>query len=488
MNSYRNSTVIAINGVVKYISGEDQFLTLADFLRTRVFLTGTKVVCAEGDCGACTVLKSYQRDNGEITFLPINSCITPLFLLDGLSLVTVEGIELEKGLHPVQQAMVQEHGSQCGYCTPGFICAMTALAEKTKAKGCVLTEKRARNGLTGNLCRCTGYKDILTAATSIDLTELPLLAQRYAQSRLMKELSELTVRPLSTSIEGHWISIPHDWVEALKVRAAHPNARVIAGSTDIGVFRNKGRDQSLGGLHLGKIARTRKITNSEENGRSVFIGATVSLDEWENFLQQKWPGLHQLLHVFASPQIKYQGTVCGNVLNGSPIGDLLPFFVNQGAKLVLERWDGVKKQVISRKVTLDNFYQGYRKFDLSPDELALGLECPMPQKNEKIRLYKVSLRKDLDISAVTMAANITVGMSGVVERAGFTYGGVGPVVKKIEALGDFVVGRGFNEETFIEAGVILDQQIQPISDLRASADFRRSVAKNLLVKFYQETQ
>ena len=483
----REFICFALNGQILEISGEDLFLTAAEFFRIKRGLTGTKVVCAEGDCGACTVLKARANaPYDQFEFIPVNSCIIPVFALDGCSVVTVEGIELGHELHPVQTAMVDFHGSQCGYCTPGFVCSMTAMAESLKVKHKKITEKRARNYLTGNLCRCTGYKDILNAACSVELDSLPLLKERYGHPDLLDKLHQATKTVFSFRDSERRIAIATSWDRALQLKNDFKNMKVVAGLTDVGVLRNKGKDESKELLSIQLIPELKVVQKIEMN--KISIGASVTLAEFEKYIDHHVPVLKNLLHIFASPQIKNQGTVIGNIINGSPIGDLIPFFVNQKAHLVLHKFNQTTQAVSIRRVMLQDFYRGYKDIDLDPSEIAHSLECQLPAGDEVVKLYKVSLRKDLDISVVTMAGNIVIDKQNKITAANFTFGGVGPIVKIVEEIGRDLLGQPFTENKFLEVGQNISHYVHPISDLRGSAEYRLGLCQQLLLKYFIEVE
>lgn len=473
----RKFILTKINNQILKIESEKGFKTLANFLRNDLDLTGTKIVCAEGDCGACTVLIGKEIDqNGKLVYKAVNSCILPLYLLDGAHVVTVEGIKYEDKLHPVQQKMSECHGTQCGYCTPGFICSMTWMTEELKTQSKEVTEKRAKNYLTGNLCRCTGYSPIINAATSINLDEVELLKDRYHDEDFLKEVRKIKKESLVIASSGINIIIPSSLEEALLLKAVEPDLKIVAGNTDLGVLANKSKGDFKNVMSLIHVQELKKI---KSDNKFIYVGATATLSDFEQYIEDEIDELKSLLHIFASPQIKNQGTLIGNVLNASPIGDSIPFLISSGASVLI---DSVKGQ---REVLLEKFYLGYKKLDLASNELVVGVKIPRLNAHEKMSLFKISMRKDLDISAVTFAGKIELE-NNVIKNARIAFGGVGPVVARIKVIEEMLVNRPFEIDTFEKAANKIPETINPLSDLRASKEYRLIVAANFLRKFYQE--
>lgn len=474
----RNEIHVFINGQKHVLSGEKAFLPLAQYLRYHSNLPGTKVVCAEGDCGACTVLVSKIIGDSWGPLQTINSCIAPMYLFDLASLITVEGLSEGEKLNEVQERMREFHGGQCGYCTPGMVCALSSLAESSSCAGKSITEKKARNHLTGNLCRCTGYEPILKAATHIDLSRWSSLAARYQTTSMADALKPLQQDSVTIATEGRSLSLPDSWDKAVALKAQNPQTRIVAGATDLGVLHNKGKFFLDNVMALSKIDDTNRI---EATTDGVWVGARVTLTQFEEFLETQIPEMSRLMRIFASPQIKNQGTVLGNVMNGSPIGDSIPGLMALNAELHLRSPRG------NRIVPLSQFYKGYKVFDIAVDEIAIGLHIPKMDSSWKTKFFKVSLRKDLDISAVTFAAALRIE-SGVIKEARLSMGGVGPTVTRLPELEADLTGKRFEESVFNNAGKKVRTLIKPISDLRASEDYRLQVAENLFRKCHLEMQ
>jgi xanthine dehydrogenase small subunit len=474
----RQKIITTINNQRIEIEGENAFVPLAKYLRNDAGLTGTKVVCAEGDCGACTVLLANEiGSDGKLIFKSVNSCILPLYLIDGAHVISVEGIKIsETELHPVQQSMVDCQGAQCGYCTPGFICAMTGMAEKLKAENKEITEKRVKNYLTGNLCRCTGYRPIIEAATNLNLENTELLKDRFHNPAWISEMEEIQGQALMMNFSQKSIFLPVTITEAVDAKVHDPELRVVAGSTDIGVVVNKGRMTTPKTMALYHIKELKKISHDE---KYIKVGATVTLTEFEDYIEKFIPELKRLLHIFASPQIKNQATLVGNVVNGSPIADTIPYLMVSEAIVTLQGAKGI------REVQLSDFYLGYKQIDLKNDEIVINVKIPRLQKNESLRLYKISMRKDLDISAVTFAGVIQIE-DNKITRARFALGGVAATVIRLKDMENKISGKPFVKEHFEEIAKELPNIINPLSDLRASKEYRMKVSQNFFLKFFNE--
>lgn len=474
----RQTIIATINHQRLEIEGEKAFMPLASYLREEANLTGTKVVCAEGDCGACTVLLASEIGaDGKLIFKPVNSCILPLYLIDGSQVVTVEGIKIsDTELHPVQQSMVDCQGAQCGYCTPGFICAMVAMAEKYQSENKTITEKKAKNYLTGNLCRCTGYRPILEAAMKMDLSHAELLRERYHNPAWLLEMKKIKIQSMMMNFNQKSIFIPVTIEEAVKAKRDEPGLRIIGGSTDIGVVVNKGRMVTPRAMALYHIEDLRKISHDE---KYIFAGASVTLAEFEDYIERFIPELKKILHIFASPQIKNQATLVGNVVNGSPIADTIPFLMVSDAMVVLQSETGI------RQVKMSEFYLGYKKLEMTATEIVTAIKIPRLTQNESLRLYKVSMRKDLDISAVTFAGILELDKNKI-KNARFALGGVASTVVRLKDIEDKILGEDFSRVPFEAIAKQLPLVINPLSDLRASKEYRMKLAQNFFLKFHDE--
>jgi len=492
----RDHVILWVNGRRREVRGADAFLTTSDYLRRRLGLVGTKIVCAEGDCGACTVLVGRPEPEGT-RWQPIDSCIRFLFQLDGCHLVTVEGLARDGELAPVQQALVECHGSQCGFCTPGFVMTLAAAChagtERCDASGddTLATAIDWRRELSGNLCRCTGYVPIVEAAERAAV-ESGWLAERYPDAAWADEARRLrddsldvcgTVAgrdPAGPTAGPRRLFMPTTLAEALAIRAAHPEARVVAGATDLGVQWNKGLLDVAAWLDLGRAADLAAIDLEETAAGPVLVaGGTCSWTDHLAACRTHCPALVPVLEVFGGPQIRHVGTLGGNIVNGSPIADSLPLLFATDAELELASVRG------RRTVPITAFFTGYRQTVLAPDELLVRVRMPLPAADELVRCYKVSRRLDLDISTFTAAIRVTVS-GDTIRAAAVAYGGVGPTVRRLSATEARLVGRPFTEETFREAGRVAVTEITPITDVRGSRDYRLALARNVLLKFFHE--
>jgi len=474
----RDYVLLYLNGKRHKISGEMARMTLAKYLRYEKGLTGTKIVCSEGDCGACTVLVSRHIENNASNYTTtnystINSCISPLYLLDCCHIVTVEGVKLDNELHPVQESMAKNHGAQCGYCTPGIICSMTALVDDMHVKGKKVTEQKAKNYLTGNLCRCTGYKPIIEAALDIKTEYIIPTALRYNSDDIDFAFTEHLKVPVKIKTEDGEIFIP---VKVQELLESKDESKVInSGSTDLGVVINKGKIDPKQIVALNNVKEFYEIKDGD-----VFleIGAKVSLDRVEKATVKSFKALSEFLHIFASPQIKNIGTLIGNVANGSPIGDTLPFLVAAEAILVIQSKKGKRELVITK------FYKGYKDFDLADGEVITSIK--IPKTADEYKIYKVSIRKDLDISAVSLAVKYDLSDDKKINNIAIAYGGVGPTVLRIPELEKDLIGKDFTEKAFAAAAKKIKTLVKPLSDHRGSKEFRLELCQNLLLKFYSE--
>ena len=457
----RDFLLVHINGVPHRIGAPQAFETLSRFLRYDQRATGTKIVCEEGDCGACTVLVG-RRENGTLRYRPINSCIQFLFQLDGTHIVTVEGLARGGALTPVQDAMVRCHGAQCGYCTPGFIMAMAGMYECTSQP----TEGDVRAALTGNLCRCTGYTSIIKAA--LEATDQPKIEQLYpSESIRAHEREEVRI--------GNFYK-PVDLESAIRFKSEHPKCVIVQGATDFGVWCNKRGFVAEALLSLDGIEGLGDIRH--EDG-ALIVGGRASLADFEVAVREIVPELAPIMDRFGSPQIKNAGTLAGNIANASPIADTLPFLFVTNASLELTGLSG------TRTVAIADFYLGYKTLDLKPDEIITRIVIPLPSKSETLRLYKISKRSHLDISSFT-AAMLMRRNDGRVDSIRIAYGGVAPIVLRLPKTEQFLAGKTLARETFAEAGEIARGEVAPISDVRGSRDFRLQLAENVLQRFYYD--
>lgn len=471
----RESILLFVNGWEHRVSGEDAFLTLSDFLRKRLSLCGTKIVCSEGDCGSCSTLCGRLNADGDaFQYQSIDSCIRFVFQLDRCHIVTVEGLASGDQLHPVQEAMVKCHGSQCGFCTPGFVMSMAGILEQNDAP----TQEDWRYGLTGNLCRCTGYSPILEAGNQLAGCAVRNLNEQYSPGEMIRQIEAASSNTVRIECDGSVVCCPRSLSEATEFLCEYPEAEIIAGATETGVRFNKGLCSATVWLDLNAVDN---LASASVVGNELVMGARATWTDLERITQTYATPFHDIVKVFGSPQIRNVATIGGNIINASPIADSLPFLIACDAMLTL-----VSKQG-TRNVPINDFFKGYKQIDLKPGELLSEIRMALPPTDRKLRLYKVSRRRDLDISTFTGA--IWVDLEGdTIKDAGIAYGAVGPTVLRLKQTESFLHGETFSLDTMRRAGDIALQEITPLSDVRGGEEFRNQLAKNVLQKFFHEVQ
>ncbi len=475
----RNYLLIYVNGRRHQISGERCFQSLSDFLRHDLGLVGTKVVCAEGDCGSCSVLVGRFRNN-KLEFEGLDSCIQYLYQLDCTHVISVEGLKQDNQIHPVQQAMVDAMGSQCGYCTPGFVMSMAAMLETKES----LTRLSIQDGLTGNLCRCTGYEQIIEAALTLpklskasSVMQLP--SKIFNQNLVVEDFKKHASEPLLCEYVENWngetnrarIFVPSRIKEAIEFKQKYKNVTVVAGGTDISVQINK---QYIEPKCVMSLTNLKKLNFIEVKNSKVKVGANVTWTKLGEFCKQKLPELSEIISLFASRQIRNAGTLAGNIANASPIADSLPFLHVIDAEIELSGNKG------KRWININKFFLAYKKTEMKPSELITSVRWNLPDSSDILKLYKVSKRKDLDISTFTAGIMLRV-KHGKVKKARLAYGGVGPIVLRLPETEKFIENNPVTESVFQQAG-----RIAPISDVRASTNYRKQLAENILIKFFHE--
>ncbi|ART47491.1 xanthine dehydrogenase small subunit [Acidovorax carolinensis] len=522
--------------------------TLLQVLREDLGCTGTKEGCGEGDCGACTVVLGEARD-GKVHYSAVNSCIRLAHSIDGMALWTVEdltadpliqpvellhkpsradgglgarsagtGMDMQVhedsehrattppvravSLHPVQEAMVQCHGSQCGFCTPGFVMSLFGMYQKYIAPtlptacgslppegalaprggpsaldnvchGQPITRELAQEELSGNLCRCTGYRPILDAAQH--MAGLPAMAVNEAE--LLQKLELLAHTKQAPDADSSYIS-PTTLSALLAARAAHPGAQVVAGCTDVGLWVTKLHKQYAQVLDVTRAAELRAV---QQDAHHIHIGAAVTLTDAFAALAAQWPQLHRFATRFAGLPVRNAGTLGGNVANGSPIGDSMPLLIALRAQVVLASTRG------ERTLALEDLYTGYRQNVMAPDELLVRIVVPRPGVTEVLRAYKISKRFDDDISAVCLVINLDIE-ANMVRRASIGAGGVAATPARARQTEGALTGQPWTADTIARAAQALQGEFNPISDMRASGAYRRTVLASLLQRFWLESQ
>ena len=449
--------------------------TLLDVLREDLRCTAVKEGCASGDCGACTVAVAEAEEGGRLHWRAINSCIRLAHSVEGMAVFTAEDIAGEGGrLHPAQRAMLECHGSQCGFCTPGFVMSLFALHRQRD--GAAVSRDEALHALSGNLCRCTGYRPILDAAQTMHhWPDVPL-----DESGLLQQLKLLAQdgRAPAADSASNFYATPTTLAELLRLRAAHPQALIAAGTTDVGLWVTKQHRRFGQIIDVTRVTELRRI---ERGAHSLSIGAAASLTEAFDALAESRPQLKPFFDRFAGLPVRESGTLGGNVANGSPIGDSMPLLIALGATLVLASTRG------ERTLPIEDFYLAYRKTALAPDEVLARIEVPQPTPHEWLRADKISKRFEDDISAVCLAVALQVE-DGVIHSARIGAGGVAAVPARAIQTEAALAGQQCAEAIFDAAASVLEVEFKPLSDMRASSAYRRAVLGNLLRRGWQQSQ
>jgi xanthine dehydrogenase small subunit len=462
-----------LNGQKVTVQGLPPVTTLLQYLREHQRMTGTKEGCAEGDCGACTVaVGSCHGENGEAVYKTLNACIALLPTLDGRDVLTVEHLKSKTGApNAVQAAMVACHGSQCGFCTPGFVMSLSTLLHNVK-KEMPVDDEAIQDAIAGNLCRCTGYRPIVDAAHRAAAAEdntLPVSAEALPamqRDKMFRYENE----------HGRFFA-PVTVEELADVLADYPAATLLAGGTDVGLWVTKFHMDLPVIVYTANIKALRSV---QDTGAGTEIGAAVSYSDAFEALAVHDGSMARLLRRLGSVQIRNAGTLGGNIANGSPIGDGMPPLIALGARITLRSKRG------TREMPLESYFLAYKKQDRQPGEFLEKIFVPRQPSSVLFKTYKVSKRFDQDISAVCGAYALDV-KDGKIATARIAYGGMAATPRRAAAVEAFLTGRAWREETVRGAMALMDQDYQPLSDMRASGQYRADVAKNLLYRFFLET-
>jgi xanthine dehydrogenase small subunit len=451
--------------------------TLLDFLRLRRRLTGTKEGCAEGDCGACTVLVGRLVD-GSLVYEGVNACIRFMGSLNATHVVTVEHLASPEGtLHPVQQALVDYHGSQCGFCTPGIVMSLYGLWLSEDNPGRAGIER----ALQGNLCRCTGYEPIVKAALAITAERPSALFDPLEKTRteiLSKLWNMQPEETITVEQDGKRLIVPHSVAALADVLAENPAATVVAGSTDVGLWVTKQMRPIDPVVFINHLAELQGIDTGTDEIR---IGAGVTYARAMETMARHIPAIGGLFLRLGGEQVRNMGTIGGNVANGSPIGDTPPPLIALGATVTLRSASG------SRTLPLENYFIAYGKQDRQPGEFVEEIRVPHPAPDAHFAVYKISKRRDEDISAVCGAFHLHLGSDGRVTFARIAFGGMAATPKRAPHVEMALIGQPWTMETVEKAREAFDADYQPLTDWRATAEYRQLTARNLLTRFFLET-
>jgi xanthine dehydrogenase small subunit len=450
---------ITVNGEPRALDGVPAWTSTLDWLRG-IGLTGAKEGCAEGECGACSVLVA-RPDGDRSRWTAVNACLVPALALDGQEVLTSEGLGTPGDLHPVQREMADRGGSQCGYCTPGFVCSMAAEYYRPGRNG----DGFDLHAIAGNLCRCTGYRPIKDAAEA--------LGAPPADDPLAARTTTAAPAPVPTRVDG--FARPADLAEALALLADHPDATVVAGGTDWGVEVNlRGARPS----YVVAVDRLSELRGFSADEHSVEIGAALTLSEAEAALAGRVPMLDEVFELFASRLIRNGATIGGNLATASPIGDLAPALLALEAGVVLTSSDG------DREVPIADYFTGYRETVRRADELIRAVRVPLPTAGITA-FHKIAKRHFDDISSVAVGFAIEVA-GGVVEAARIGLGGVAATPVRALATEAALEGRAWDEQTVRAAAEVLRGEGTPMDDHRASAAYRSAMLGNALLKLWEE--
>ena len=485
MTQVTNTVRFVLDGQIVEAQGVRRTTTVLDYLREQLHRKGTKEGCAEGDCGACVVMVGELNDAGTgVNYVPVNSCIQLLPALDGKSVKTVESLKKADGsLHPVQEAMVGCHGSQCGFCTPGIVMSLVNLVQtNTSPKRQEITD-----ALSGNLCRCTGYTPIIDATVKAcekktalkvdDSADVPLLQEiKRAATPTLSLDGDIIVQPVVRTKKGNEFVSPATVAEVADYLVKHPTTTLLAGSTEVGLQVNKQFSRPDHIMYLGNVQELRQVADTPKAWR---IGAAVSLTRIETLVAQAYPDFAEVLRRFGSPPIRSTATLAGNIANGSPIGDTMPCLMALGASLVLRR--GNK----TRTVALDQFYTGQKQNVLQPGEFIEAIELPKPTAGAVFRAHKVSKRFEQDISATCAAISYSL-KDGKLSGVKLAYNGLAPSPCRAPKLEAVLEGKTPASVSAAELDAAIAASFVARDGLRATWAYRSLVARNLVLDFIEE--
>jgi len=457
------------NNKIFKIKNPDPNKTILNYIRNDLKMTGTKEGCAEGGCGACTIVLGELNKN-KIVYKAINACITFLPILNGKQLILIEDLSNGKSLHPVQEAMIKFHGSQCGFCTPGFTMSLFSMHKNNK----LINNEIVEEALSGNLCRCTGYRPIIDAAKSLNNKNDIDQFKKY-KIKTIKLLKNIKSTDIEINNKGKKFFAPKTISKLKKILNKYPDAKILSGGTDLSLEVTKFRKEIKTIISLNSVE---KLNFIKKNRNLLEIGATTSLFEFQNVIKNYFLDFHDILKRYGSLQIRNVGTVAGNIATASPIGDTLPLLLTLDAKIVVQGKN--QKKIFS----LSEFFISYRKTKLKKGEFIYSIKIPI-NKDNIFKAYKISKRFDDDISSVCGSFSFLIKKNKIT-KAAIAYGGMSAIPKRASAIEKKLINSEFTENSFSNAIDLINKDFSPLDDMRASSEYRLAVAKNLLLKAFYE--
>jgi len=452
------------------IKNPDPNETILNYVRLNLKKTGTKEGCAEGGCGACTIVLG-EIENNKIIYKAINSCISFLPSLEGKQLILVEDLTEDNGsLHAVQDAMIKHHGSQCGFCTPGFVMSLFAMYKNFNS----YNNEKIQDSISGNLCRCTGYRPIIDAAKSLNSSNK---IDKFYKNRkkTINFLKKINLENVALTNGSKKYFSPKNIKELKKIINHNPNATFLSGGTDLSLYVTKERKEINNIISLNSIKELKFI---KEKNNNIQVGAGITLIKFEQYIKKYYPDFNSILKRYGSVQIRNVGTIAGNIATASPIGDTLPLLLSLDAKVILQK---NSKQII---LPLNKFFTSYRKTKLKKDQFIHSIIIPIYKKNI-FKAYKISKRIDDDISSVCASFNLEI-VNKKIKNIKIAYGGMAAIPKRAINCEKTLINSNLSEENFNKAKKYLEKDFAPIDDMRASKNYRMEVAKNLLMKCFIE--
>ena len=457
------------NKIVK-LKNPDPNRTILDFIRSDLKQKGTKEGCAEGGCGACTA-DIGELKNKKLIYKSINSCISFLPTIDQKHLIIIENLsQKNEKLHPVQEAMVKFHGSQCGFCTPGFVMSMFAMYKNFSN----FSNDTIDETLSGNLCRCTGYRPIIDAAKSLNSKNLNDDFKKN-EKKIIKMLSKIKDRDIEISFENKKYFAPKSLKNLKKILKQNSNTKFLSGGTDLSLEVTKQRGEIEKIVSLNSVKELKFIKKTK---KFIEVGSGVSLYEFQNIIKSYYLDFYNILKRYGSVQIRNVGTLAGNIATASPIGDALPLLLSLDSRIKIQTSKSIKI------IPLSEFFLSYRRTKLKNGEFLFSVQIPINKQNH-FKAYKISRRFDDDISSVCASFNFLI-KKNIILKANIAYGGMSEIPKRASKIERALTNSVFSEDTFSKAKNLIDEDFSPIDDMRASKNYRADVAKNLMMKFFYE--